>query len=145
MSISEELRARVEVRAGRRCEYCRLHSALQGATFHVDHIQPLSAGGTDDFENLSCACPTCNLAKSNRATLADPETGDLVPMFHPRRDNWSDHFRFEGYSMVGLTGRGRAIVAAFELNTTKYIFIRSAEREFGLFPPDEGDTGGSPG
>jgi len=135
MSISDELRLRVEVRAGRRCEYCRIHSALQGATFHVDHIQPLSAGGSDDFENLSFACPTCNLAKSNRASRIDPDTGASVPMFNPRRDTWFVHFRFEGYSLLGLTGCGRAVIAEFDLNTPKYIFIRSAEREFGLFPP----------
>jgi hypothetical protein len=145
MSISGEMRLRVEERAGRRCEYCRLHSALQGGTFHVDHIQPLSAGGSDDFENLSFACLTCNLAKSNRAALIDPETGNPVPMFDPRRDAWSSHFRFEGYCLVGQTACGRAVVAAFDLNTPKYFFIRSAEEQFGLYPPDQGDGRGPQG
>jgi HNH endonuclease len=145
MSISDETRLRVETRAGHRCEYCKLHSALQGATFHIDHIQPVSAGGTDDSDNLSFTCPTCNLAKSNRASLIDPETGDLVSMFHPRRDIWSAHFRFEGYSLVGLTGIARAVVAAFDLNTPKYMLIRSAEEQFGLYPPGESQAGGTEG
>jgi CRISPR/Cas system-associated protein Cas10 (large subunit of type III CRISPR-Cas system) len=145
MSISGEMRRRVEDRAGRRCEYCRLHSALQGAVFHIDHVRPLSAGGPDDFDNLSYACPTCNLAKSNRDTLIDPDTGNAVPLFNPRRDPWSDHFRFEGYYLIGRTACGRAVVAAFDLNTSKYIFIRSAEEQFGLYPPDEHDVTGTQG
>jgi hypothetical protein len=143
MSISGDMRRRVEERAGRRCEYCRLHSALQGAVFHIDHVRPLSAGGTDDFDNLSYACPTCNLAKSNCDSLVDPETGDTVPLFNPRRDPWADHFLFEGYCLVGLTACGRAVVAAFDLNTSKYIFIRSAEEQFGLYPPGRSDATGA--
>ena len=43
----------VEARAGERCEYCRMHQALQGATFHIEHVVPRSRGGPDD---LSKSC-----------------------------------------------------------------------------------------
>jgi hypothetical protein len=38
MSSWSEHAREVETRAGSRCEYCRMHQALQGATFHVEHI-----------------------------------------------------------------------------------------------------------
>jgi hypothetical protein len=38
----------VETRTGGRCEYCRMHQALQGATFHLEHILPQSRGGGSD-------------------------------------------------------------------------------------------------
>lgn len=40
MTFRTEIVREVEARAGRRCEYCRMHQALQGATFHVEHIIP---------------------------------------------------------------------------------------------------------
>lgn len=76
----------VETRARERCEYCRMHQSLQGATFHVEHIIPRSRGGSTQFDNLAWACPSCNLHKSNRTEIMDPNTGILVPLFHPRTD-----------------------------------------------------------
>jgi 5-methylcytosine-specific restriction endonuclease McrA len=75
MSLTRaDLRQFVEARASQRCEYCRMHQSLQGAAFHVEHIVPLSLGGTDDVDNLAWACPGCNLKKSNRVTMIDPAT-----------------------------------------------------------------------
>jgi hypothetical protein len=114
-----------------------MHQSLQGATFHVEHILPASAGGSDDADNLCLACPGCNLHKSDRTTAADPDTGAAVPLFHPRRERWEDNFRWDGVRMVGLTPTGRATVAALELNAARRLRIREAEGLFGLFPPDE--------
>ncbi len=30
---------------------------------HIDHVQPLSQGGKDEFENLAASCPRCNMEK----------------------------------------------------------------------------------
>ena len=139
MSISRADRQQISERAGHRCEYCRLHSLLQGANFHVDHIQPTSRGGDDDYENLALMCASCNLSKSDRETLTDPETGDLVPIFHPRQHQWAEHFQFEGFRLVGRIAIGRTIVDALRLNKDKLQFIRAAEQEFGLFPPSGND------
>ena len=32
----------------------------------------------------------------------------ITPLFHPRRDRWSEHFRWRGPRLVGLTPAGRA-------------------------------------
>lgn len=45
---------------GRKCVYCG-----QPATT-VDHLRPVSIGGTDEFENLAPCCTTCNTRKGNR-------------------------------------------------------------------------------
>jgi len=46
-----------------KCAYCFKYV---GVNYHVDHITPLSVGGTSDMENLAIACPRCNLKASNK-------------------------------------------------------------------------------
>lgn len=126
----------VLARAGGRCEYCRMSQSLQGATFHVEHVVPQSAGGADSADNLALACPACNLSKSNRTTAVDPDTSQEVPLFHPRSHTWADHFGWDGVKLLGRTPTGRATVQAFGLNFPRRQLIRMAEGNFGLFPPD---------
>lgn len=45
------------------CAYCGQHRNIKYMT--VDHIIPLSKGGTDDTENLQCTCKLCNRLKDN--------------------------------------------------------------------------------
>lgn len=113
-----------------------MHQSLQGATFHVEHIIPRSAGGSDSLDNLAFACPGCNLKKSNRTSSIDPESGQSVPFFHPRQDRWSEHFDWAGQNVVPMTAVGRASLAALDLNHPRRILIRQAEAMFGLFPPE---------
>ena len=112
-----------------------MHDAIQGATFHVEHIIPRSLGGKSHVGNLAWACPRCNLCKSNRVKAEDPQSGQLVRLFHPREDCWDDHFRWEGYTIVPMTAIGRATIAAMDFNNPRKIRIRQVEERFGLFPP----------
>lgn len=45
------------------CAYCEEDVEFN---YHIDHVLPLSAGGTSDFENLVISCPPCNLNASNK-------------------------------------------------------------------------------
>lgn len=45
------------------CAYCGQHRNIKYMT--VDHIIPLSKGGTDSLENLQCTCKLCNRLKSD--------------------------------------------------------------------------------
>lgn len=92
MSIPNTLRRQVVERALNRCEYCGLSQERQEAVFHVDHIQPVSLGGPTELENLALACVSCSLRKSARVIAVDPGTGNMVSLFHPRRDLWNLHF-----------------------------------------------------
>ncbi len=115
----------VRKRAEECCEYCRLPQFSQEATFHVDHIKPRSAGGRTTAGNLALACVTCSLRKAAREKLRDPKTRTLVPIFHPRRDVWSDHFKWtSSWRVRGQTPVGRATVAALGMNRPAVVAIR---------------------
>lgn len=58
-----------------RCAYC--DDVL--SAYHVDHKTPLSRGGSNGPENLTAACPPCNLRKG---VLTATE-------FMARRENWA--------------------------------------------------------
>jgi hypothetical protein len=135
MTSGAEIARQVEDRAGGRCEYCRMHQALQGATFHLEHVVPQSRGGSFELTNLAWSCPNCNLKKSNRTEAVDPQTGKTVALFNPRADAWAEHFRLNGYEIVGQSPIGRATAAVLDLNQARRIMIRQAEELFSLFPP----------
>jgi hypothetical protein len=94
-------------RAGNRCEYCGLSQLGQEATFHVDHVIPVAARGPTVLANLALACVSCSLRKNAKLTAIDPDTNAEVPIFNPRTERWSAHFRWDGYRVVGLTPIGR--------------------------------------
>jgi hypothetical protein len=129
------MRRVVAERARHRCEYCGLASVGQAATFHVDHIIPQVAGGLTASENLALACIHCSLRKSARQTAPDPQSGEMVPLFHPRRDSWAKSFRWDGAMLAGLTAAGRATVAALDLNSPEHLIIRGFESRLGRHPP----------
>jgi len=139
MTSWSEISRTVERRAAGRCEYCRMHQSLQGATFHVEHIIPRSRGGISEIENLAWACPGCNLHKSNRVEVISADDQEPVSLFHPRRHEWDEHFFWEGYRIVGLTRIGRATVETLQLNHERRIKIRKAESLFDLFPPSNSE------
>lgn len=45
---------------------CHLCGNPNGADAHVDHLTPLSKGGTDNPSNLRWAHPRCNLSRNNK-------------------------------------------------------------------------------
>src|SRR5947209_18009610 len=137
MAVPETLSQAVRLRASGRCQYWLMHESLQGATFHVEHIIPQSKGRPLHFGKpcLIIACPGCNLHKADRTTAVDPATGEQVPLFHPIRQRWSEHFRFKGYEMEAWTPVGRATVAMLNLNHVRGQRIREVEEAFGLYPP----------
>ena len=135
MTAREDIERLVAERAQNRCEYCRMHQSLQGATFHVEHIVPKSRGGESTLSNLAWACPSCNLRKSDRVEAKLRESNATAPLYHPRRHTWGEHFAWRGYRIVGLSESGRATVDLLELNSERRLRIRQAEEVFELFPP----------
>ena len=65
-SIMKELQA--VSGAGGKCMYCKIDLRKDGGKyeFHIDHIVPMSSGGTDEIGNLAVTCPMCNSAKGVR-------------------------------------------------------------------------------
>jgi 5-methylcytosine-specific restriction endonuclease McrA len=60
-----DLRFRILERDGFRCRYCG--RGTPEVTLHVDHVQSVADGGTDDESNLVASCRDCNLGKGRRS------------------------------------------------------------------------------
>ena len=130
------LYADVASRAGHRCEDCRAPESIFNFPFEVEHVIPPGQGGTDESTNLALACRSCNLRKGTHVTGTDPETNTTTDLFHPRRHDWSAHFRAEKESgtMVGLTTMGRATVVRLDMNSPTQLTARVQWGQLGLFP-----------
>lgn len=131
------LRARVAERAKYRCGYCLSSQELLGMPMNIEHIVPEALGGSTDEENLWLACVRCNLYKGARCRAADPETGEVVPFFDPRRESWHEHFAWNqaGIEIMGRTVRGRATCAALHLNNSEIVVARRLWLAAGWWPP----------
>ena len=91
-SIPKSLRHQVSAESRGRCVYCHSATAITGARPVIDHIIPVSQGGPTELANLCLACHSYNEFKAARVRGNDPQSGDEVPLFHPHRHNWNDHF-----------------------------------------------------
>lgn len=124
----------VRTRAGDRCEYCLLRQEQSGLSHHLEHITAKQHGGSDEPENLALACNRCNACKGPNLTGIDAETQALVPLFHPRRDVWGEHFEFQGARIIGKTPCGRATVAVLQMNDERRLERRAELLALGELP-----------
>jgi len=62
--IPEETRKKVFERCDNKCEI--MSDACTGNATEIDHIIPVSRGGTNELYNLQGACSKCNKTKSNK-------------------------------------------------------------------------------
>ncbi|MBN1474350.1 MAG: HNH endonuclease [Syntrophaceae bacterium] len=62
-NIPKKIRFEVFKRDSFKCQYCG--AAAPEVLLHIDHIKPVSEGGSNDITNLVTACSKCNLGKSN--------------------------------------------------------------------------------
>ncbi|NEO28672.1 MAG: HNH endonuclease [Kamptonema sp. SIO4C4] len=138
--LSVEIERRVRETASYRCGYCLSPQHLVMARLEIEHILPLSKGGTNEESNLWLACPLCNRVKGEKTEEVDPETGEKVPLFNPRQQRWGDHFQWteDGVRIVGKTPTGRATVVALRLDSDPdAIEVRRYWVMAGWHPPDE--------
>lgn len=135
--VPPRLRASVSAQADGCCEYCRSQVRFSPDPFSVEHIIPRSRGGRTIPGNLALSCQGCNNHKYTFIEAPDPLTGEVAPLYHPRRDAWSTHFAWaEEYCVViGLTPTGRATVAALRLNRSALVNLRRVLYAAGEHPP----------
>ena len=107
----------VAERALHRCEYCHFPANFSQLRFVCDHIVARKHGGVDEPENLAYACPHCNSHKLDNISGLDPSSQDPVRLFNPRRDPWSEHFRWDGAHLIGLSAIGRTTVQVLAVNS----------------------------
>jgi hypothetical protein len=137
----EEEKVLVE-RARGCCEYCRSQERFAMQSFSVEHVIPRSKGGKTALNNVAFACQGCNNHKYTKTKAKDPKTGKMVALFHPRKQQWRDHFAWnnEGTLIIGLTATGRASIAALQLKRPGLINLRRVLAAAGEHPPPEGGT-----
>ena len=101
---------------------------------HVDHIDPL---GADELDNLCLSCWNCNTSKHKATQYLDPLTGGLIPLFNPRQQTWSEHFRWIDNSirLEGITATGRATVERLKMNRPAIVIARQRWVIGGFHPP----------
>ena len=63
MSVSKRTRYEVLRRDNNTCRYCG--GTAPDVTLTIDHVTPVSLGGSDDPSNLVAACKDCNAGKSS--------------------------------------------------------------------------------
>jgi hypothetical protein len=112
--VGSELRGLVSDRAGRLCEYCRLHETDSAFRHKVDHLISRQHGGLTEEGNLAFACLFCNRCKGTNVASVDSE-GATVRWFNLRRQDWKAHFRLEGAVIQPLTPEGVGHGPAFEV------------------------------
>jgi HNH endonuclease len=132
--IPAALRRLVRERAGERCEYCLLPERLSFALHWVDHVIAEKHGGRTTADNLALACALCNQHKGSDLSSIDPETGVLVPLFHPRRDRWIEHFQFVENRIDPLTPVGRVTVRLLQFNDPDRVQERGLLISAGVLP-----------
>lgn len=123
--IPAALRRRVIQRADGQCEYCFIPAVAVFAAHEIDHIIAQKHGGVTAAENLALSCALCNKHKGSDLTSLDEETGDIVPLYHPRRDRWSEHFQVHDAQFVPLTPTGRVTIRLLQLNRSDRVEERA--------------------
>lgn len=133
--VTAQKQATVE-RARGCCEYCRSQARFSMQSFSVEHIEPRSQGGRTALDNLALACQGCNNYKYAKTEGRDPVSGKIVPLYHPRRQQWHDRFTWnDDFTLiVGLTPTGRATVEALRLNREGVVNLRRILYEMGEHP-----------
>jgi hypothetical protein len=133
--VPTALRKLVRERAQDCCEYCRLPESVTFAPHWIDHIIAEKHGGKTDADNLAYSCVVCNQAKGSDLTSIDPLSGAIVPLFHPRRNRWTDHFQMVDGKIDALTPIGRVTVGLLKLNDPERIEERQQLVALGILGP----------
>jgi hypothetical protein len=131
--LNADLIRQVWQRAQARCEYCRLPSVFHPAPFQTDHIIARQHGGRTVADNLALACIHCNRFKGPNIAGIDPDNAEIVRLFHPRHDIWTEHFIWDGPRLEALTPIGRATIALLLINDPEVVAVRKALQEEDVF------------
>jgi hypothetical protein len=135
--VDATTRAIVAERSRFLCEYCLTRQDFSTVDFSIEHIIPVASGGTDDVDNLAYSCQQCNNHKFTHTHAIDPETQVSVPLYNPRRDEWTAHFVWSAdfCQIVGVSSTGRATIHKLRLNRTGTVNLRRVLYKEKKHPP----------
>lgn len=130
--MDARLKAQVRRRARFRYEYCQFPERAAELRFQLDHIIARQHGGKNDASNLAFACFRCNSHKGTNLAGVDPQSAQVVRLFHPRQDVWTENFAWDGPKLAGLTPIGRATIGVLRINRPDAVLARAALMEEGI-------------
>ncbi len=131
--IPAALRRSVVERASECCEYCGIPEKAVFAHHQIDHIISEKHGGATESHNLAFCCLLCNKNKGSDIASIDPRSGEIVPLFNPRNDDWATHFELRSDGRIlAKTGVGRATARLLRFDepdriTERHLLIEAGE------------------
>ena len=134
--VSAELRRLVATRADYLCEYCLIAEEDSFFGCEVDHIIALKHGGSTEPDNLAYACLFCNRNKGSDIASLSQQTGNLVRLFNPRTDRWTEHFRLAEHEIRALTEIGEVTARILRLNDSERLLERYELKAIGRYPAE---------
>ncbi len=123
--IPTDLRRLVYERAHGCCEYCLIPETAVLAVHEIDHIISQKHNGKSTPQNLALSCSLCNKLKGSDIASIDPDTEDIIALYHPRRDKWTEHFKLSDGKIISLTPTGNVMVRLLHFNSMNRIEERS--------------------
>jgi HNH endonuclease len=128
MTISPAMRVAVRVAYDYCCGYCGVREIWIGNELEIDHFRPLSHDGSDELDNLVCACTACNRFKGDY--WPTDTTAENFRLLHPLRDNLTSHIEeAPNGRLVGRTSRGWFHINWLHLNRERLIQLRQWQQE----------------
>lgn len=124
MPVSASLRTLVWRRAKERCEYCCVPVEFDASPACIDHIIAIKHLGATSAANLALSCYHCNSFKGDNIAGIDRLTSQVTALFHPRNDQWEEHFAWIDAEIQGITPAGRATVYVLNLNDRDRVLLR---------------------
>ena len=104
--------------------------------FKLTILSPGSTEAVLSWETSHYRACTAIVKGPNVAGI-DALTGDVVRLFHPRRDDWPDHFRWNRAELEARTRIGQVTIYVLFINDPEVVILRRTLFEEGWFP--EGD------
>jgi hypothetical protein len=114
--IERQLRRLVATRADHLCEYCLIQEQDTALGCAVDHIISLKHGGETDADNLAYACVFCNRFKGSDIGSIVWQIREFTRFYHPRWDNWGEHFKLEDALIQPITNIGEVTARILGFN-----------------------------
>ena len=130
--MDEKLRYHVRSRAKNCCECCKLPSEYSDAPFQLDHIIAETHGGPTTPQNSAWSCLYCNRFKGPNLSGWDQELQAVIRFFHPRTDQWPEHFQWDSPILRGITSIGKVTVQLLRINEDNAVQVRQLLLDLGI-------------
>jgi hypothetical protein len=122
--MDDTLRQLIRDRSGGVCEYCQFPERHSFNPFQVDHVIAEKHGGPSIESNLAWSCFYCNTYKGPNVAGWIADTDEIVRLYHPRKDTWSDHFEWSGATLIGRTSIGIVTIDVLRINHPDALAVR---------------------